>query len=141
MILLDTNVVSEWMKPEPDRGVKSWFDKHAIENLYISSVSTAELLVGVGLLPHGKRKQILSGLLDNTMKMFEGRILPFDFEASIAFAGLATKARKAGKGFPMPDSYIAAIAASNGFIVATRDASAFNAAGIDVINPWEIPAS
>ncbi len=136
MILLDTNVVSEAMKPAPDDAVRAWLDEQAAETLYLSSVTIAELMFGIGALPKGKRKDKLADALDGVMKVFADRILPFDVDAARRYADLAVKARAAGKGFPTPDGYIAAIAASKDFAVATRDASAFDAAGVEVIDPW-----
>ena len=136
MILLDTNVVSEAMKPEPDETVRAWLDEQAAETLYLSSVTVAELMFGIGALPDGKRKGKLTEALDGVMELFADRILSFDTGAARHYAELAVKARAAGKGFPTPDGYIAAIAASRGFVVATRDASAFDAAGLEVIDPW-----
>ena len=74
--------------------------------------------------------------MDGLLELFGDRVLTFDTEAARYYAELAVKARAAGKGFPTPDGYIGAIAASKGFIVATRDASPFEAAGLTVINPW-----
>ncbi|MBY5358063.1 type II toxin-antitoxin system VapC family toxin [Rhizobium leguminosarum] len=136
MIILDTNVVSEAMKPAPDETVKFWLDEQAAETLFLSSVTIAELMFGIGALPPGKRKERLSDALDGLMELFERRILAFDITAARRYADLAVKARAAGRGFPTPDGYIAAIAASKGFAVATRDTSAFDAAGVEVINPW-----
>ncbi|MBY5326456.1 type II toxin-antitoxin system VapC family toxin [Rhizobium leguminosarum] len=136
MIILDTNVVSEAMKPAPDEAVKFWLDEQAAETLFLSSVTIAELMFGIGALPAGKRKERLSDALDGLMELFESRILAFDITAARRYADLAVKARAAGRGFPTPDGYIAAIAASKGFAVATRDTSAFDAAGVEVINPW-----
>jgi predicted nucleic acid-binding protein len=136
MILLDTNVVSEAMKPAPDDAVRAWLDEQAAETLYLSSVTVAELMFGIGALPKGKRKDKLADALDGVMKVFADRILPFDVDAARRYADLAVKARAAGQGFPTPDGYIAAIAASKDFAVATRDASAFDAAGVEVIDPW-----
>ncbi|EXJ15305.1 type II toxin-antitoxin system VapC family toxin [Imhoffiella purpurea] len=136
MIVLDTNVVSEAMKPEPDPAMRDWLDEQAAETLYISSVTVAELLFGIGVLPDGRRKQKLATTLDGMLPLFEGRILAFDTDAARHYADLAVAARKAGKGFPAPDGYIAAIATAHGFAVATRDASAFDAAGVPVIDPW-----
>ena len=138
MILLDTNVISEAMKPAPDDTVLAWLDEQAAETLYLSSVTIAELLFGIGALPAGKRKDRLTEALDGVMELFADRVLPFDIAAARHYAGLAVKARAAGKGFPTPDGYIAAIAASRGFAVATRDTSAFDAAGVAVINPWNM---
>ena len=136
MILLDTNVVSEAMKPQPHRGVRDWLDAQAAETLFLSSVTIAELMFGVGALPNGKRKDNLAAAVEGVLELFAARILPFDTEAARRYGDLAVKARAAGKGFPTPDGYIAAIAAAHGFAVASRDTSAFNAAGLTVIDPW-----
>jgi predicted nucleic acid-binding protein len=137
MILLDTNVVSEAMKPEPNPLVRQWLDEQAAETLYISSVTVAELMFGIGTLPRGKRKDKLTTALNGVLDLFADRTLPFDNNAARRYADLAVKARIAGKGFPTPDGYIAAIAASHDFAVASRDASAFfAAAGLTVIDPW-----
>ena len=136
MILLDTNVVSEAMKPEPNPAVRNWLDEQAAETLYLSSVTIAELMLGIGTLPRGRRKDKLGAALDGVLELFTERILPFDIGAARCYADLAVKARAAGKGFPTPDGYIAAIAASHEFAVASRDASAFIAAGLTVIDPW-----
>lgn len=138
MILLDTNVISEAMKPAPDDTVRAWLDEQAAETLYLSSVTIAELLYGIGALPTGKRKDRLTEALDGVMELFADRVLPFDIAAARRYADLAVKARAAGKGFPTPDGYIAAIAASRRFAVATRDTSAFDAAGVAVINPFNV---
>ena len=138
MILLDTNVVSEAMKPVPDDAVRGWLDEQAAETLYLSSVTIAELMFGIGALPKGNRKDKLAGALDGVMELFADRVLPFDIDAARHYADLAVKARAAGKGFPTPDGYIAAIAAARGFAVATRDTSAFVAAGVEVIDPWTL---
>lgn len=137
MILLDTNVVSEAMKPEPHRGVRDWLDAQAAETLFLSSVTVAELLFGIGVLSRGKRRENLATALDGVLELFAGRILPLDTEAARRYAGLAVRARAAGKGFPTPDGYIAAIAAAHGFAVASRDTSPFMAAGLTVIDPWK----
>ena len=136
MILLDTNVVSEAMKPQPHLGVRNWLDAQAAETLFLSSVTIAELMFGVGALPDGKRKDNLAAAVEGVLELFAARILPFDTEAARRYGDLAVKARAAGKGFPTPDGYIAAIAAAHGLAVASRDTSAFNADGLKVIDPW-----
>ena len=139
MILLDTNVVSEAMKPEPHPAVRAWLNEQAIETLYLSSVTLAELLFGVGALPVGKRKDMLAQTLDGLVGLFRDRVLPFDTDAARRYAELAVMARASGRGFPTPDGYIAAIAASRGFMVASRDTAPYEAARVGVINPWEAP--
>ena len=138
MILLDTNVVSEAMTREPHPRVCAWLDAQVEETLFLSSITVAELLFGIGALPAGKRKDALAAALDDVLDLFAVRILPFDTSAARRYADLAVKARAAGKGFPTPDGYIAAIAAAHGFAVASRDTSAFNAAGLTVIDPWTV---
>ena len=140
MILLDTNVVSEAMKPDPAPSVRAWLDAQAAETLYLSSVTIAELMFGIGALSNGRRKDKLAAALDAVLDMFADRILPFDTRAARRYADLAVRARAAGKGFPTPDGYIAAIAAAHDFAVASRDTSAFTAAGLVVIDPWAIAA-
>ena len=100
-------------------------------------MTLAELLYGISTLPEGRRKNALASTLDGLLELFGSRVLPFDAEAARCYAQLATQARAAGKGFPTPDGYIAAIAVAHGFVVATRDTSPFEAAGVPVINPWE----
>lgn len=137
MIVLDTNVVSEAMKPEPDVTVSAWLNEQAAETLYLSSVTLAELLFGIGALPTGKRKNLLDRALHELLELFNDRVLPFDTDAARHYADLAVTARNGGRGFPTPDGYIAAVAASRGFIVASGDTSPYEAAGVKVINPWE----
>ena len=137
MIVLDTNVVSEAMKPEPHPVVRAWLNNQVTETLYLSSVTLAELLFGIAALPTGKRKDMLAQTLDGLLGLFRGRVLPFDIDAARHYAELAVKAKIAGRGFPTPDGYIAAIAASRGFIVASRDTAPYEAASVTVINPWE----
>ncbi|MBL27779.1 MAG: VapC toxin family PIN domain ribonuclease [Rhodospirillaceae bacterium] len=136
MILLDTNVVSGAMTRAPNPRLRAWLDAQAAETLFLSSITVAELLFGIGVLPAGKRKERLAAALDDVLDLFADRILTFDTSAARRYADLAVKARTAGKGFPTPDGYIAAIAAAHGFAVASRDTSAFDAAGLSVIDPW-----
>ena len=136
MILLDTNVISETMRAQPETSVLLWFNAQVAETLFLSSITVAELLLGIGVMPDGLRKRELAIKLDKLLDLFQMRILPFDDQSARLYADLAVRARATGKGFPLPDGYIAAIAAASGFAVATRDTSAFVAAGVPVINPW-----
>ncbi|MBK8993802.1 MAG: type II toxin-antitoxin system VapC family toxin [Gammaproteobacteria bacterium] len=139
MILLDTNVVSEPLRHAPEARVIEWIDAQPLETLYLSAITVAELRAGVALLPAGKRR---AGLHDNLEKrvlpLFVGRVLPFDMACTNAYAELMAKARTAGLAIATADGYIAASAAANGFAVVTRDSSPFQAAGLTVINPWEV---
>ena len=136
MILLDTNVVSEPMRPNPDRKVLAWLDAQAGENLYLSTVSLAELLLGIESLPSGKRRKVLAAALDEQIiTLFGKRIVPFDLAAAETYAKIVTRARRYGHPIALADAQIAAIAASRQFTVATGDESPFEAAGVPVINP------
>ncbi len=136
MIVLDTNVISEALKPEPNPVVRTWLNEQVAETLYLSSVTLAELLFGIGALPTSQRKDRLAQTLDGLLELFRDRVLPFDSEAARHYAELAVTAKVAGRGFPIPDGYIAAIAVSRGFIVASRDTAPYQAARVTVINPW-----
>lgn len=139
MIILDTNVVSEAMKPSAHPAVMQWLNRQVAETLFLSSITLAELLYGISAMPAGQRKDALASTLDSLLlELYGNRILPFDVDAARCYARLAIKARAAGKGFPTPDGYIAAIASAKGFTVATRDTSPFEAAGVQTINPWEV---
>ncbi|MGF1639740.1 MAG: PIN domain-containing protein, partial [Rhodospirillales bacterium] len=116
--------------------VRAWLDAQVAETLFLPSITVAELLFGIGALPDGRRKDALTARIDRLLDEFAGRILLFDVSAARRYADLAVKARAAGEGFPTPDGSIAAIAAAHGFAVASRDASAFKAAGLAVIDPW-----
>ena len=137
MILLDTNVITEPLRKIVDANVLAWIDAQNIETLYLAAISLAELRLGVAALPEGKRKDVLHyGVEQRIVPSFSGRILPFDEHASAAYAELMSRARSAGKTLGLSDGYIAAIAASNGMSVASRDTAPFQAAGLLVINPW-----
>ncbi len=137
MILLDTNVVSEPLRPAPDARVIEWIDAQPLETLFLSAITVAELRAGVTLLPAGKRRTGLQQNLEKrVLPLFAGRVLPFDLACTSAYAVLLAKARTAGLAIATADGYIAAIAAANGFTVATRDTAPFEAAGVAVINPW-----
>jgi len=137
VIVLDTNVVSQALRPLPEVRVIEWLDAQPMETLYLSVVTVAELRAGVALLPAGKRRSGLQESLENrVLPLFTGRILSFDLACSQAYARLLAKARLAGLAIATADGFIAAIAATHGFAVATRDTRPFDAAGVVVINPW-----
>lgn len=138
MILLDTNVVSEPLKRHSDPEVLAWLDAQAVETLYLSTISLAELRFGIAALPNGKRKDTLRLSLDQRiMPVFEDRVLPFDVEAAETYGALRARVKAAGRAIGTADGYIAAIAVARNLIVATRNTSPFEFAGLPVINPWE----
>ncbi len=138
MILLDTNVMSEPLRHVPEPRVIEWIDAQAMETLFLSAITVAELRAAVALLPAGKRR---SGLHENLEKrvlpLFAGRVLPFDYSCTQAYATLMAKSRSLGLAIAAADGYIAAVAVANGFSVATWDARPFEVAGTIVINPWK----
>lgn len=138
MILLDTNVISEPQRREPHAGVLEWIDAQALETLYLSVITVAELRAGIALIPAGKRRDSRHENLEKRLlPMFANRVLSFDMACTTAYAGLLAKSRAAGLTVETADAFIAAIALANGFAVATRDTRPFETAGVSVINPWE----
>lgn len=137
MILLDTNVIAEPWKPVPDKAVVAWLDAQAIETLFISAITIAELRFGIAAMPAGKRQTILRDRLEGqVLPHFSERILSFNLATSQSYSELMARARLSGKAIGAADGYIAATAASHHFAIATRDTSPFEAAGLKVINPW-----
>lgn len=137
MIVLDTNVMSELMKPQPDMRVVDWLDRRSSELYYLTSVVLAELQSGIELLPQGKRKGDLFNVLDEIVRdMIEDRVLSFDTDTARKFAEIYSVARAKGVSVGFADCQIAASALVQGYAVATRDDLPFKAIGCVVINPW-----
>lgn len=136
MIVLDTNVLSEPFKSMPSSKCIRWLDEQAAETLYITTVSYAELQIGILRIPDGKRKNDLAARITEALKLFKHRTLALDVEAAEQLAQIVVRMAKIGRKADAPDTYIAAIAASHGFAVATRNVKHFEHAGIKVINPW-----
>lgn len=137
MILLDTNVISEPWKPVPDEVVVAWLDAQAIETLFISAITIAELRFGIAAMPSGKRQTILRDRLEGeVLPHFSERILSFNLATSQSYSELMARARVSGKAIGTADGYIAATAVANRLAIATRDTNPFEAAGLNVINPW-----
>lgn len=137
MILLDTNILSELMRPAPSPAVMSWLAAQPAASLFISAVTEAELRYGVLLLPEGRRRADLIAALEAMLtEDFVGRILPFDSAAALAFAAIAASRRQAGKPISQFDAQIAAIARSRGAVLATRNVADFAECGVEIINPW-----
>ena len=137
MIILDTNVVSEPLKPSGSPIVRDWLDRQDSATLFLTATSLSELLVGVEFLPLGKRKEGLSVALAELLReLFEGRILPFDEAAAIRYAKLVGAGKANGHSIAVADGQIASIASVRGFTVATRDEHPFQVAGVATVNPW-----
>ena len=138
MIILDTNVVSELMKSAPAIAVTGWVANQPASSLYATSVTQAEILHGILLLPAGKRRAALESAAQAMFQEdFGGRVLPFGGEAARAYAQIAAQRRHAGRPISQFDAQIAAIARSVRAAVATRNGSDYEGCGIAVVNPWE----
>jgi predicted nucleic acid-binding protein len=139
MILLDTNVVSEPLRPAPNARVVAWIDAQPVETLYLSAMTVAELRAGVALMPAGRRRDRLHVCVNqDLLPAFLERVIPFDPACTTAYAEVLAAVRLAGGGIETADALIAAVARANGLVVATRDINPFQSAGLAVINPWEM---
>jgi hypothetical protein len=138
MIVVDTNVISEMLKPEPDSAVYAWLRSQPTASVFTTAVSRSEIKYGIAIMPKGKRR---SGLLTAATLIFEDdfkdRILPFDLEAADIYAAIASDRRLAGQPISQLDAQIAAITASRGGRLATRNVRDFANCGIDIVNPWD----
>ncbi|MBA2666624.1 MAG: type II toxin-antitoxin system VapC family toxin [Trueperaceae bacterium] len=138
MILLDTNVVSDTLQPAPDERVAVWLSRQPRAALFTSTVTRAELLYGVRLLPDGRRRDHLFEAVSRIVdEGFAGRVLAFDSDAADAYADIASSRRKGGRPISQFDAMIAAIARSRGAVLATRNTKDFDDCGVDVTNPWK----
>ncbi|MBB2890640.1 PIN domain-containing protein [Flexivirga oryzae] len=139
MIILDTNVLSEPLRREPSPSVVAWLDAQAIETLYLTTICLAEIRCGIAALPAGRRRSTLARRFDReVLPRFRDRVLAFDEPAASAYGMLRAKARADGRAIGDFDALVAAIADWRKFTVATRDVSPFEAAGITVINPFDL---
>ena len=137
MFLLDTNIISELLRPSPDPAVETWVDGRRATDLYFSAIGEAELRYGVTVLPAGRRRAALASAIEAILQEdFMDRILPFDREAARDYADIAAMRRAAGRTVLPADSQIAAIARSRGMAIATRNVRDFENIGIEVIDPW-----
>lgn len=138
MILLDTNVISEPLKPIPEPRVLTWLDAQLVETLYMPTIVLAEFLTGIEGMPEGKRRDIAENSANRILELLIGpRFLSFDKPAAEVHALLRMRAQRQGKKVTFADCQIAAIASVHHLTVATRDTTPFLAMGIPVINPWE----
>lgn len=138
MIVLDTNVLSELMRPLPDAKVQTWFDSQNPDQLWLASITVAEILVGIARLPDGKRKSGLTELATTLFnEEFAQRIIPFDQLAAIRYADIVAGREKSGRPISMGDAQIAAICQSRPrAALATRNHKDFIGLGLVLINPW-----
>jgi toxin FitB len=137
VIILDTNVVSEPLKPRPDAAVLRWLDRQGAGTLYLTTISQAELLAGVLALPASRRRTELQKVLNKELAaLFSGRSLAFGERSAQAYADLVTAANAAGNPIDFADAAIGAIAIEHNYILATRNARDFKGTSVKLINPW-----
>jgi predicted nucleic acid-binding protein len=137
LIVLDTNVVSEMMRDTPDESVAAWYIRQQSSALYTTTVTVAEVLYGIELLPQCKRRNRLTQFAEDFFKTaFAGKIIDFDQAAAPRYASIRAAKRLKGMTMSSLDTQIAAIAAAMGAAVATRNVNDFKHCGVKVINPW-----
>jgi predicted nucleic acid-binding protein len=137
MIILDTNVVSELMRPAPADRVIRWVASQAATSLYTTSITYAEILHGILMLPAGKRRKNFEQAAELMFdEDFAGRILPFGSDGAFFYAEVATERQRRGRPISQFDAQIAAIARATGAGLATRNVSDFDHCGIDIVDPW-----
>ena len=137
MIVLDTNVISELMRPDPSSAVVSWVSRRDAATLFFSAVGEAELRLGAAAMPVGRRRDAIGEAIEAMLREdFAGRILPFDSAAARAYAAIAATRRAAGRPVSTMDMQIAAIARSQNMAVATRNTKDFTGTGVDLADPW-----
>lgn len=138
MILLDTNVLSELLRPAPHENVLAWFDEQLRASLFTTTITQAEMLYGAKLLPKGQRRTVLLEAIDAIFTVdMAGKLLHFDAEAADTFSTLAATRQSAGNPISQFDAMIAAIAICHGAALATRNTRDFEHCDIELINPWQ----
>jgi predicted nucleic acid-binding protein len=138
VIVLDTNVLSELMRSAPDAAVTKWVTSQAATSLFITTITQAEILHGILLLPRGRRRDAIKSAASSMFEEdFAGRIFPFSSLAAHAYAEIVVARRQSGRPISQFDAQIASIAKSAGAGVATRNVADFEGCGIKVIDPWQ----
>lgn len=135
MILVDTNVLSELAKPQPDPRVVSWTRRSAAA-LAVPTIAVAEMAFGIEKLAEGRRREGLQDALRRLVVDFADRLLDFNVDAAWAYGSLLADARRAGRPMAIPDALIASIAQANGCALATRNTKDFAITGLELIDPW-----
>ncbi len=139
MIVIDTNVISEMLKPMPAPKVDRWLASQSFDSVFTTAITRAELLYGLHLMPEGRRKLELQAAITPILDIdFAARILPFDTHAADLYADLAAKRRRDGRPISQFDAQIAAIALSHGASLATRNIADFTGLGLILVDPWSL---
>lgn len=136
MIVLDTNVLSEFFRPSPDAVVRLWLDAQRRTDLWTTSIVIAELASGVAALPEGRRRLVLQDALDVMLEGFDGRVLSFGVGAAIEYGRIVALRTRIGRPISIADAQIAAVSALAGATLATRNVRDFEGVGVDLVDPW-----
>jgi predicted nucleic acid-binding protein len=137
MIIVDTNIISEMMKPSPSTNVMAWFDRQEVTQLFVTTITIAEISYGINVLPNGNRRDLLENAFDKALRAaFEHRILSFDENSAHLYGKIMSRRKALGQPLSIPDGQIAAIASANSCSVATRNTNDFTECGVDLINPF-----
>jgi toxin FitB len=136
VIVLDTNVVSELMRPSPDPQVLVWLEQQAHEDLNTTAVSVAEIHYGICRLPEGRRRVQLAAAAEDIFGGFASQILSFNHTAALQYGALVAERDRAGRPISALDGQIAAICRASGSALATRNTADFEDAGVELLNPW-----
>jgi predicted nucleic acid-binding protein len=137
MIVLDTNVLSELMRPSPNPAVEKWVAAQPAASLFVTTVTQAEILYGIAILPSGRRRDSLDTAATEMFRIdFADRVLPFDSAAAPVYAAIAAEHKLKGRPISHFDAQIAAIAKSRGSAIASRNIRDFEHTGVQVIDPW-----
>ena len=135
--MLDTNVVSEAMRIVPDPGVLRWLNESETSDLYLSTITIAEVSYGLQILPEGRRRDAISERFEQFVNRgFSHRVLSFDEPAAIVYGEIMARTKKIGRPMSVPDGQIAAIAKTHNLVVATRNTEDFEPTGMELVNPW-----
>ncbi len=139
MFVLDTNVVSELMRPEPEPLVSKWTGEHPASRLFFTAIGEAELRYGLEIMARGARREALAAKIDVMLRdKLRDRVLPFDSAAASAYAEIAARRRRLGRPVSHPDCQIAAIARCRNAALVTRNVRDLEGTGVEVINPWSV---
>jgi predicted nucleic acid-binding protein len=136
VIVLDTNVVSELMRRDPDPLVRAWMSSHPRRSRFLTSITVGEVLRGIDRLPNGKRRRTLEEKVEDILAVFADLVLPYDNEAAFAYADVVEARSRAGRPISECDAQIAAICRHRGAPLATRNVKDFELTGVELIDPW-----
>ena len=139
MLVLDTNVLSELMKPQPNLQVAGWAARQSIGLMFTTSISKAEIVTGIAVMPFGRPRMTFEKAAEEIFQLFNGRVLAFDEEAVAALVQIVPARRAAGRPAGWPDLMVASIARSRDAAIVTRDIGGFELTGVVIINPWDPP--